>query len=79
MVKAIKQVVTVGEGGRIEIPQSELPPGSTAEVIVLATNPKPKKKRRGRITDYFGTVKGNFKTGAEADAFLSAERDAWDE
>lgn len=76
MAKAIKQTVTVGEGGRIEIARSELPEGSTAEVIVVVGDEK--RKSRRRITDYFGKVKGDFKDGAEADAFLSAERDAWE-
>ena len=35
MVAAIKQVVTVGAGGRIEISAPELRAGSRAEVIIL--------------------------------------------
>jgi hypothetical protein len=35
MVRAIREIVTVGPDGRIELQASELPQGSRAEVIVL--------------------------------------------
>jgi hypothetical protein len=35
MTKAIRQTITVQQGGRIEIRSPELHPGETAEVIVL--------------------------------------------
>jgi hypothetical protein len=121
VVQAIKQTVTVGEGGRIEIPQSELPPGSTVEVIVAVSEQATQgdaskngrtlspqlevgkdsfdlpadadeylnqlrkewgedEERRRPISYYFGKGKGRgFKDCAEADAFIRAERDAWED
>jgi hypothetical protein len=74
MVRAIKQHVFVQPGGLIEIRRPELPAGTAAEVIVMVedglTPPPP-------LTSLFGKAKGSFKSGEEADAFLRAERDAW--
>jgi hypothetical protein len=119
MVRAIKETVTVGEGGRIEIPHSELPAGSKADVIVTLNEPAVNghssvegappggdlavvkrefklpeeadayleylrkewdadEERRRPISYYFGKAKGGFKDAAEADAFIRAERDAWE-
>ena len=39
MVAAIKQTVTVGEGGRIEIPTSHLAPGTRVDVVVQVDQP----------------------------------------
>lgn len=36
MISAIRQKTVVGQGGRIEIAASELPPGTVVEVIVFA-------------------------------------------
>lgn len=38
MITGIKQRAIVGEGGRIEIPSSDLPIGAEVEVIVLVEN-----------------------------------------
>jgi len=38
MVAAIRQTVTVGPGGRVEVQAPELTEGSRAEVIVLVEN-----------------------------------------
>jgi antitoxin YefM len=35
MINGIKQRSVVGKGGKIEIPSSELPEGTTVEIIVL--------------------------------------------
>ena len=35
MVRAIREIVTVGPGGKIELKASDLPQGARAEVIVL--------------------------------------------
>jgi hypothetical protein len=39
MVRAVRQTVTVGPGGSVELRSAELPVGSRAEVIVLVDSP----------------------------------------
>lgn len=74
MVRAIKQIVTIQPGGRIEVCSDELPEGCEAEVIVLVKSAEPKPSYR----DMFGAGKGAYRTPDEADAFLRGERDAWE-
>ena len=72
---AIRQRVTVQPGGVIELRSSELPPGSQADVIVLLeTSPAPEQP----LASFIGAGKGCFSDAAEVDAFIRAERDAWD-
>lgn len=40
MISAIRQKTVVGQGGRIEIAASELPPGAVVEVIVFVESPE---------------------------------------
>lgn len=44
MITGIKQKVTVGKNGKIELPTTELPEGTIVEVIVLSS-PLPTKKK----------------------------------
>lgn len=41
MVRAIKQIVTIQAGGRVDFKRPELPAGSEAEVIVLVSAQPP--------------------------------------
>ncbi|TWT41825.1 hypothetical protein RAS1_29480 [Phycisphaerae bacterium RAS1] len=75
MVRAIKEIVTVAAGGRIEIRRPELREGTTAEVTIMVAE-SPRADRR-RLADFVGAGKGCFATAAEVDAFIRAERDAW--
>lgn len=75
MVTAVKQIVTIQEGGRVEVTSAELPEGRLAEVIVLVDQLAPPKS----YLSLFGTGKGGFATPEEADAFLRKERDSWDD
>jgi hypothetical protein len=50
MVAAIKQIVTVGAEGRIEIPRSALAPGTRVEVNVV---PQPAEKTEQSDRDSF--------------------------
>ena len=79
MMRAYRQKVIVQKGGRVEIPSSDLVPGTVAEVIVLEpASPSPVGSAcTGRLADLIGTCKGMFSSPAEADAFLNQERDAW--
>lgn len=72
---AIRQRVTVQPGGVIELRSPELPPGSQADVIVLLeTSPGPEQP----LASFIGAGKGGFSSVQEVDAFIRAERDAWD-
>lgn len=73
MVQAIKQTATIQPGGRIELHSSEIPVGTTVEVIVLVNRDAPLKRYR----DLIGSGRGSFATPHDVDTFLSQERDAW--
>ena len=75
MVRAIKENVIIRPGGLIEIRRPDLPEGAAAEVIVMIEAPESEPPP---LTSLFGKAKGVFSTGEEADAFIRAERDAWD-
>jgi hypothetical protein len=72
---AIKQTTTVQTGGIIQIHSDQLSPGTRAEVIVLVDSPVSPPRT---LSSYLGAAKGGFKTSAEVDAFLRAERDSWE-
>ena len=74
MVKAVKQIVTIQPGGRVELTSDDLPEGHQAEVIVLVNQNQPVKS----YAALFGSGRGVFPTPEQADAFLRRERDAWD-
>jgi hypothetical protein len=74
MVTALKQMVTVQQGGRIEIPSSQLPEGSNAEVIVLVES----VKRTVSLASLIGKGKGGFDSPKSVDDYLREERDSWE-
>jgi hypothetical protein len=75
MVQAIKEEVVVQPGGLIEIRRSDLPVGARAEVIVMIDQ---QVEGLPPMSSYVGKGKGCFANAAEVDAFLRAERDAWE-
>ncbi len=75
MVRVIKEQVMIQPGGVIEIRRADLPAGVRAEVIVMIEQPA---KEPPPLTSLIGSGKGCFGSAAEVDAFLRAERDAWD-
>lgn len=77
MNQAIREWVTVKSGGIIEIRRPELPTGAKAEVIIMF-NDTVEEKPNPPLSSFFGKVKGCFKNGEEAEAFLRSERDAWE-
>jgi hypothetical protein len=74
MVTALKQIVTIQRGGRIEIHSSELPEGASVEVIVLVDQPK----RTVPLVSLIGKGQGSFNTPKSVDDFLREERDSWE-
>lgn len=75
MVRAIKENVIIGSGGLIEIRRPDLPEGAPAEVIVMVEAPESEPPP---LTSLLGQAHSGYASGEEADAFLRAERDAWD-
>jgi hypothetical protein len=79
MVRAIKEQVTILPGGLIEIRRPDLPPGVTVEVIVMIEEAsRARSVGVNALSSLFGAVRNCFGSGPEADAFLRAERDAWE-
>jgi hypothetical protein len=85
MVRALKDRVVVGVGGRIEIPQSDLAQGTQAEVIVLVDEPagpqpaSPDAENVRPLTSFIGACQGTYgRTSEEADRYLRGLRDEWD-
>ena len=73
---AIKQTVTIGPGGRVEVISDELPEGRRAEVIVLLASESAPSPRR--LTDFLGAGRGLYSDPEDADRSLRRERDAWE-
>lgn len=74
MVSACRQIVTIQEGGRVEVISDQLPVGRQAEVIVLVG----RETRDKSYLSLFGSGRGSFSTPQETDAFLRRERNAWE-
>ena len=74
MVTAIKQTVKIQQGGRIEIQSSELPEGSSAEVIVLVEP----TRRTVPLASLIGKGKGGFESPRSVEDYLHEERDSWE-
>lgn len=84
MVRALKDRVIVGAGGRIEIAQSDLAQGTEAEVIVLVEEParSPASMQQHSesrpLTEFFGACRGMFNSAEEADAYVRELREDWE-
>ena len=74
MPRAIRQKVRVKPGGIVEVKSPDLVPGSTVDVLVTEETPK----EVVCLASLFGSAKGGFRSPEEADAYLRAEREAWD-
>jgi hypothetical protein len=72
---AIQQDTTVQPGGVIHIHSDQLTAGSRARVTVIVDLPSPIGLPTMR--SLLGAAPGGFKSPAEIDAFLQAERDSW--
>ena len=75
MSRIVREYVVIKEGGIIEIRCADLPVGATAEVTVLVEDGA---AEGGSLESMVGKGKGCFGSAAEIDAFLRAERDAWE-
>jgi hypothetical protein len=79
-MQAIKQQVKVGAGRQIFIERPELRAGTEAKVIIMVEErPEPRQAEDPPpLASFLGSGKGCFSSAEESDAFLRAERDAWD-
>jgi hypothetical protein len=73
VVTALKQTVTVQQGGRIEIRSSELSEGSQAEVIILVEE----VKRTIPLASMIGKGEGSFDSPESVDDYLREESDSY--
>ena len=66
MVAAIRQLITVGEDGRIEVRSSQLRHGDVAEVIVLlnSSEPEPEANQPHRLTAALDQLQQSLKLSA---------------
>jgi hypothetical protein len=81
MSRTIKERVTIGKGGRIEISRTDLPEGLTAEVTVVVDAPATNGDAVANaptLSSLLGACKGQFNSPEEADAYLRELRDEWD-
>jgi hypothetical protein len=76
MVQALKQRITIGAGGRVQIDHTDLPEGRAAEVIVLLEEPASPAARP--LSSLFGAWKGQFASPEEVDAYVRELRDEWE-
>ncbi|MCL2641087.1 MAG: hypothetical protein FWD53_09610 [Phycisphaerales bacterium] len=75
---AIRQATTVQPGGVIQIASDRLTAGVRAEVIVLVDELPSTPAMFPTMRSLIGAAQGSFKSAAETDAFLRAERDSWE-
>ncbi len=68
----------VRPGGVIEIQDPTLPEGRTVQVTVSFEEAEEAGEKRGELMRFFGAAPGLFPTPEDADAFIRAERDAWE-
>jgi len=76
MSQTLEMEAVVLAGGRIEVRVPEAAAGRLAQVRVTLKEESAKRPFREVLGDYRGGQL--FRTGEEVDAFLNAERSAWD-
>ena len=76
---AVRVKGVVQPGGVLEIHLPECPPGTEAEVLVFYESQDLDADSVRPLPSLRGAAKGVFRTPQDADAFISGERDAWEE
>ena len=76
MRKTLHLKTTVLPGGRIEIVDGDLTEGETVDVVVTPLDPKPLRS----AVDILAEAPGQrlFKTAAQVDDYIGAERESWE-
>jgi len=75
MVLAIRETVTVEEGGVVRLCSHELSPGSRVEVIVIPETCSP---HHVPLATFQGSARGVYDSPQQADAFIRTEQEQWD-
>jgi hypothetical protein len=75
MTTVYRHTTTVGPGGVVEIRDPALPEGRTVQVTVLLEEPQ---DQSSGLLRFLGAAPGLYPTPEDADAFIRAERDAWE-
>ena len=79
MVRSINEVVTVKEGGLIELHATDVPVGTRARVTVIFDDSTlDAVPPATRMADLFGAGK-SFDSAEEVDRFIRKERDSWED
>ena len=81
MIQAYTQETTVQAGGKIIVASPDLPVGTKVQVVLLVNQTHPVSSPPGggkSLSSFIGTGSGQFKSASEVDAFIRAERDAWE-
>src|SRR4051812_22586848 len=78
MTATIRQSVTVGPGGLIEIRSNRLKPGNPAEVVVYQNDTSAEISQRS-LTSFIGAGASQFANTAEVDSYIRELRDEWQE
>jgi hypothetical protein len=78
MQAAVRITAEVQPGGKIEVVDAQLPVGTPVEVIILL--PQVPLSPRRSILAVLAAAPGHlaFQTAEEVDAYMRAERDAWE-
>lgn len=77
MIESFRERVIIRPGGFIEIQNSALKEGTSAEVIVMIDTAEP-DQNQPPLSSYLGKGKGVYGSAEEADRILTSERDAWE-
>lgn len=78
MQAALRTTAQVQPGGKIEVVDAQLPEGTSVEVIILLAQAE--QNTGHSILDVLADAPGHlaFETADEVDAYIRAERDAWE-
>ena len=76
MQKALHLKTTVLPGGRIEIVDQDLSEGETVDVVVTPSAATPQRSAVDILAE--GPGQRLFKTAADVDSYIQAERESWE-
>ena len=76
MQKTLHVRTTVLPGGRVEFANPELEAGQTVDVVVTSSVPTPHRSAMDILAEASG--QRLFKTAAEVDSYIEAERESWE-
>lgn len=79
MISTTTHTAVVRPGGVVEVRDAALPEGSIVQVTIsVAEEDATPDEEPGGLMRFLGAAPGLYATPEEADAFIRAERDAWE-